>query len=88
MAVMSEAGGQRQAAVDPRPRLLEVSGSTRQQVQGVIWFVGLCMALAAIAVVATGAAPALVPFLLAIGPAIIAVGLAWREGHGAVRRLR
>ena len=37
---------------------------------------------------ATPAAPALVPFVLAIGPAIVAIGLARREGRGALGRLR
>lgn len=55
---------------------------------GAAWFVGLCLALAAICAVASAAAPAFIPFALALGPAFIAVGLAWREGHGAVRRLR
>ena len=34
-----------------------------------------------------GVAPALVPFILAVGPVIIAIVLAWREGEGALRRL-
>jgi membrane protease YdiL (CAAX protease family) len=74
-------------AADPRTGPLDVPGSRRQQVQAAAWFVGLCVALAALSAAVSGAAPALVPFILAIGPAFIAVGLAWREGHGALRRL-
>jgi membrane protease YdiL (CAAX protease family) len=52
--------------------------------------VGLTLAIAAIAAVAvigTGAQPTLLAFALALPPAIIAIGLAWREGDGAVGRL-
>jgi membrane protease YdiL (CAAX protease family) len=64
-----------------------VGGRTsRQQVIGVAWFVGLSLSLA-VAAVAAGVGPALVPFILAVGPAIIAIVLAWREGQGALRRL-
>jgi hypothetical protein len=45
------------------------------------------MALAAGSVVATAAVPSLVPFGLAIGPAIIALALARHEGAGARRLL-
>ena len=55
--------------------------------RSVAWFVALVTALAAGSVVATSAMPALVPFVLAIGPAFIALGIAWREGDGAARRL-
>ena len=51
------------------------------------WFVGLCLLVAAISTLASGAMQAIVPFALAFVPAFIAIGLAWREGHGAVRRL-
>lgn len=81
-------GARGDASGGARPSPLVVHGSTRDKVQGVGWFIGLCLALAGVATVASGAVPALVPFLLALGPAFIAVGLAWREGHGAVRRLR
>jgi hypothetical protein len=30
---------------------------------------------------------ALLPFVLALGPAAIAIAVAWREGHGAVRKV-
>jgi len=87
-AVASEGAAPTDAAVGLPASLLYVPGSPRYQAQHAAWFVGLCLALAGLAAVATGASPALVPFLLAIGPAFIAVGLAWRERHGAVRRLR
>jgi uncharacterized protein len=58
----------------------------RRDLVRVAWFVGLSLSLATAAVV-VGASPALIPFVLAVGPALIALTLAWREGHGAVRRL-
>lgn len=88
MDMASEGAARRDPAVGSRPSPLDVPGSTRQQVQGATWFVGFCLALSGLAAIASGAAPALVPFLLALGPAFIAAGLAWREGHGALRRLR
>ena len=60
--------------------------SSRQQLGSVVWFVGLSLGLAAFAVVA-GAPVALLPFVLAVGPAVIALVIAWREGHGALRLL-
>jgi membrane protease YdiL (CAAX protease family) len=84
----SEGAAPADAAIGLPARLLYVPGSPRYQAQHAAWFVGLCLALAGLAAVASGTSPALVPFLLAIGPAFIAVGLAWRERHGAVRRLR
>jgi membrane protease YdiL (CAAX protease family) len=84
----SEGAAPTDAAIGLPARLLYVPGSPRYQAQHAAWFVGLCLALAGLAGVASGASPGLVPFLLAIGPAFIAVGLAWRERHGAVRRLR
>ena len=60
--------------------------SERQQLMAVAWFVGLSLALAAVSFVA-GVPPAMVPFILAIAPMVIALALAWSEGHGAVRRL-
>jgi membrane protease YdiL (CAAX protease family) len=53
---------------------------------GVTVFAGLSVALAAVATL-TPVSPALVPFLLAFGPTVFALILAWREGGGAVRRL-
>jgi membrane protease YdiL (CAAX protease family) len=61
--------------------------SVRDQVTTVAWFIGLSLALALVAVVA-GTPAALLPFILALGPTVIAVTLAWREGHGALGRLR
>jgi membrane protease YdiL (CAAX protease family) len=61
--------------------------SVRDQVGSAAWFIGLSLAVALVSVVA-GAPPALLPFILAFGPAVIAVTLAWREGHGALGRLR
>jgi uncharacterized protein len=52
------------------------------------WFVGLCLGLAALAAAASSAAPEGVPFLLALGPAVVAALLAFREGRGALRSLR
>jgi membrane protease YdiL (CAAX protease family) len=60
--------------------------SSQAQVVTVAWFVGLSLLLALVSVVA-GAPASLLPFILALGPAVIAVGLAWREGHGALGRL-
>ena len=65
-----------------------VPAAGRKAIGALSWFVGLCLALAALSAIASAAAPALVPFALAMGPAFIAVGLAWRERGGAVRRLR
>jgi membrane protease YdiL (CAAX protease family) len=61
--------------------------SVRDQVTTLAWFIGLSLALALLAVVA-GTPAALLPFILALGPTAIAVALAWREGHGALGRLR
>jgi membrane protease YdiL (CAAX protease family) len=53
----------------------------------VAWFIGLSLGLALVAIVA-GVSAALLPFVLALGPTVIALALAWREGHGALGRLR
>jgi len=52
----------------------------------VLTFAALSLGLAAAATLG-GVPPALVPFVLALGPMVLAVGFAWREGDGAVRRL-
>ena len=52
----------------------------------VAWFVGLSLGLAVLAF-AVGTPAALLPFVLAFAPAVFALGLAWREGDGALRRL-
>jgi membrane protease YdiL (CAAX protease family) len=64
--------------------------SDSDPIRGAAWFVGITLAfaaLASVAVIASGAQPTLLAFSLALSPAIIAIALAWREGHGAVRRL-
>jgi membrane protease YdiL (CAAX protease family) len=54
----------------------------------VLVFAGLSVALAAAATLASDIVPsALAPFILAFGPTLIALAFAWREGHGALRRL-
>ena len=73
----------------PRPARSAVAPATtseRGDVGRVLAFVVLSVALAA-AVTITRVDPAVVPFILAFGPTAIAGGLAWREGHGAVRGL-
>jgi membrane protease YdiL (CAAX protease family) len=57
------------------------------QVITVAWFVGLSLSLALVSSLA-GAPAAVLPFILALGPTVIALALAWREGHGALGRLR
>jgi uncharacterized protein len=64
--------------------------STHDEVLSAVWFIGLTLAFAflvTVAVVSTGSNPNLLAFPLALGPALIALVLAWREGGGAVRRL-
>src|SRR5688500_1238133 len=80
----SGAAAQAQPTINESPEL--VARPSRQQLLAVVWFVGLSLAIA-VAAVAAGTGPALVPFILAIGPTVIALALAWREGHGALRRL-
>jgi membrane protease YdiL (CAAX protease family) len=67
---------------------LETGSSDGAQLRNVAWFVALSLALAGLGAVMTSASPDLVPFILALGPGVVALGLAWREGHGALRRLR
>ncbi len=55
--------------------------------RSVAWFVALCMALAGASALASAAMPQLVPFVLALGPALIAFAIAWSEGSGSLRRL-
>src|SRR4051794_40315514 len=52
----------------------------------VLAFVGLSVGLAAGATLGR-VPPALVPFVLALGPMVFALLFAWREGDGAFRRL-
>ncbi len=58
----------------------------RQQLADVAWFAGLSVGLAVLAF-AAGTPAAMLPFILAIGPVIFALAIAWREGNGAVRTL-
>jgi membrane protease YdiL (CAAX protease family) len=60
--------------------------SDRSPITSTIGFFGLSLGLALVAL-AAGTAPAMLPFILAIGPLLIALVLAWREGGGAVGRL-
>jgi membrane protease YdiL (CAAX protease family) len=58
--------------------------------RSVTWFVGITLAFAlaaTIAAVGSGADPNLLAFPLAFVPAVVAIGLAWREGDGALGRL-
>ena len=74
-------------ATEPRG---DTARSDRDQLTSLAWFVGITLAFAlavTVAVVTSGANPNLLAFPLAFSPAVIAVGLAWREGHGAVGRL-
>jgi membrane protease YdiL (CAAX protease family) len=83
MTVPTTGAAGRDAGIDASP------GTTAGWVRasGAAWFVGLCLLVAAISTLASGAMQAIVPFALAFIPAVIAIGLAWREGHGALRRL-
>jgi membrane protease YdiL (CAAX protease family) len=68
----------------------EASRTGWGSVRGAAWFVGITLALAALAAVAvigSGAEPTLLAFALALPPVFIATGLAWHEGNGAVGRL-
>ena len=67
------------------------SRSARDPLRGAARFVGITLGFAAIAsvlVIASGAhADAALRSSLALSPAVIAIALAWREGHGALRQL-
>ena len=56
------------------------------QLSRVAWFAVLSVAASAVAYVAS-VPPALMPFVLVAVPTLLAVGMAWHEGHGAVRRM-
>jgi len=77
-------------ALRPQSEAVEPSTSTGQsanrQVIGAVVFFALSLGLAAVAL-AVGTAPAMMPFILAVGPMIFAFALARNEGRGAVRRL-
>jgi len=53
----------------------------------VAWFAGLSVALGT-SVLAAGVSSALLPFILALGPTVIAFLLAWRVGLAAYGQLR
>jgi membrane protease YdiL (CAAX protease family) len=74
-------------ATSPAGRLERSTTGTRVGGLGtVLAFVSLSVVLAAAATWG-GVPPALVPFVLALGPTVFAMVFAWREGHGATRRL-
>ena len=62
------------------------TGSRTGGVGTVLTFAGLSLGLAAAATLG-GLPPTLVPFVLALGPTVIALTFAAREGDGAIRRL-
>jgi uncharacterized protein len=80
MTVSDAAAGFRGATPQP----WRIDSSTRTQVLSVAAFFALSLALAAFAYIAA-LPPALMPFVLAAGPTVIAIALAMREG--AARRL-
>ena len=68
----------------------DASRSGRDPLRDAASYVAITLALAALAAVAiigSGAQPTLLAFALALPPTLIATALAWREGDGAVRRL-
>ena len=75
-----------------RPRLATdekrsgIERPARAQLTSVAWFAGLSLALA-LAAFAAGTPAPMLPFILAIGPMVIALAIAWREGGGAIRVL-
>ncbi len=74
-------------AAAPQP---DAVPSGRSRVASMWWFVGIMLAFALIvtvAAVASSANPNLLAFPLALAPAVIAIGIAGREGHGAVGAL-
>jgi uncharacterized protein len=80
MTASDAAAGLRRATPQP----WRIDSSTRTQVLSVAAFFALSLALAALAYIAA-LPPALMPFVLAAGPTVIAIALAMREG--AARRL-
>lgn len=69
-------------------QLLDVDLPRAAQLRGVTAFVVACVAIAGVTVLAPPDLQQVVPFVLALGPAVIAFGLAAVEGHGSVGRLR
>jgi membrane protease YdiL (CAAX protease family) len=75
-------------AVDGDPPLAgEAQFAQRQALRSVAWFTALCLALALAGVALTSSSPQLVPFILALGPAVIALSIAVVEGQGSLGRL-
>jgi CAAX protease family protein len=75
------------AAIHGRPGFAAPTTTARTGGLGhVLVFAALSVGLAAAATYG-GVTPALVPFVLAFGPAVFALTFAWREGNGALRRL-
>ena len=83
---MTISGAAAQSQSQPDHRRAGLERITRRQLMSVAWFVGLSLGLAVLAF-AVGTPAALLPFVLAFAPAVFALGLAWREGDGALRRL-
>jgi len=81
MTISDAAAGLRRAA-----QPWNTDAPVRTQILSVGIFFALSLGLAAVAYAAS-LPPALMPFVLASGPTIIAIAIAWREGRGAVRRL-
>ena len=74
-------------ATAPARRLeRSTTGARTGGVGTVLVFAGLSLGLAAAATLG-GVPPALVPFVMALGPTVFALLFAWREGDGALRRL-
>lgn len=76
------------AAAQPQqlaPFTAASSFTPRAQAVRVAAFAALSLGLAATATIAVPAS--LLPFVLALGPTVIAVTLAWREGNGAAGRI-
>jgi membrane protease YdiL (CAAX protease family) len=74
------------AGLDRTENQPSAAASNRAKLRNVGVFFGSSLILGAVAFVAA-TPPALMPFVLVLGPAIIAVALAYREGPGTVRVL-
>ena len=69
---------------------IDAAPLSRKPLVSVAWFVGIMLTFAflvTVAIVSSNADPNLLAFPLAFAPAVIAIGIAWREGNGAVRSL-
>jgi uncharacterized protein len=63
------------------------AATTHYRTTSVAWFVGLALAFEVVAMAASFVVPSMLMVSLVIGPAVIALALARREGNGAVRAL-